>query len=154
MDRIAFFPGTFDPMTVGHMDIINRALPMFDKIIVGIGRNSTKSPMYSEIQRLQWIRAAYKNEPKIQVKIYDGMTVTACKAVWASFILRGIRFVSDFEYEKMIADVNRSQSGIETVFLTCLPEHSSVASTIVRELIKNGGDVSKLLPEVILKDIK
>lgn len=154
MDRIAFFPGTFDPMTVGHMDIINRALPMFDKIIVAIGRNSTKSPMYSEIQRLQWAKKVFEDNPKVEVRIYDGMTVDACRAVGASFILRGIRFVSDFEYEKMIADVNRSQSGIETVFLTCLPEHSSVASTIVRELIKNGGDVSKLLPEVILKDIK
>ena len=150
MQRICLFPGTFDPVTLGHIDIINRALPLFDKLIVGIGRNVNKVPMFSEEQRLQWVKDIYKDEPKVAAVVYDGLTVNCCKSVGAGFILRGIRYVNDFEYEKAIADMNRSLEGhIETVFLTCLPQFTSVASTLVRDVYKNGGDVSQFLPDAV-----
>ena len=150
MQRICLFPGTFDPVTLGHIDIINRAIPLFDKVIVGIGRNVNKVPMFSEEQRLQWVKDIYKNQPKVDAVVYDGLTVNCCKMVGANFILRGIRYVNDFEYEKAIADMNRSLDGhIETVFLTCLPQFTSVASTLVRDVYKNGGDVSQFLPEEV-----
>ena len=154
MQRICLFPGTFDPVTLGHIDIINRALPLFDKLVVGIGRNVNKVPMFSEEQRLQWVKDIYKDQPKVDVVLYDGLTVNCCKAVGANFILRGIRYVNDFEYEKAIADMNRSIDGhIETVFLTCLPQFTSVASTLVRDVFKNGGDVSQFLPDVVNRTI-
>jgi len=147
MQRVCLFPGTFDPVTLGHTDIINRALPLFDKLVIGIGRNSNKVPMFSEEQRLQWVRDIYKGNSKVDAVIYEGLTVDCCKNVGATFILRGIRYVNDFEYEKAIADMNRSiADSIETVFLTCLPQYTSVASTLVRDVIKNGGDVSRFLP--------
>src|SRR5689334_17110930 len=155
MSRICLFPGTFDPVTLGHVDIINRALPLFDKIIVGIGVNTSKGPMFTPAQRLQWINDIYKNEPKVEGAIYEGLTVEFCKKLNARFILRGIRYVSDFEYEKTIADANRTlDSSIETVFLTGEPKYTSVASTIVRDIIRNGGDASQFLPEVVSKSIK
>ena len=154
MQRICLFPGTFDPLTLGHTDIINRALPLFDKLVIGIGRNSSKKPMFSEAQRLKWVREIYKNDPKIEALAYDGLTVDCCKKVGATFILRGIRYVNDFEYEKAIADMNRSIDGhIETIFLTCLPQFTSVASTLVRDVLQNGGDVSQFLPDVVKKSI-
>lgn len=150
MNRVCLFPGTFDPVTLGHIDIINRAMPLFDKVIVGIGRNVNKVPMFSEEMRLQWVKDIYKNEPKVEAVLYDGLTVNCCKQVGANFILRGIRYVNDFEYEKAIADMNRSLEGhIETVFLTCLPQFTSVASTLVRDVYKNGGDVSQFLPDAV-----
>jgi pantetheine-phosphate adenylyltransferase len=150
MQRICLFPGTFDPVTLGHIDIINRAIPLFDKVIVGIGRNVNKVPMFSEEQRLQWVKDIYKDQPTVDAVLYDGLTVNCCKMVGANFILRGIRYVNDFEYEKAIADMNRSLDGhIETVFLTCLPQFTSVASTLVRDVFKNGGDVSQFLPEEV-----
>ena len=152
--RICLFPGTFDPVTLGHIDIINRAIPLFDKVIVGIGRNVNKVPMFSEEQRLQWVKDIYKNQPMVDAVVYDGLTVNCCKSVGANFILRGIRYVNDFEYEKAIADMNRSLDGhIETVFLTCLPQFTSVASTLVRDVYKNGGDVSQFLPAEVNKTI-
>ena len=154
MQRVCLFPGTFDPVTLGHIDIINRALPLFDKLIVGIGRNVNKVPMFSEEQRLQWVKDIYKDQPKVAAILYDGLTVNCCKDVGANFILRGIRYVNDFEYEKAIADMNRSLDGhIETVFLTCLPQFTSVASTLVRDVYKNGGDVSQFLPDVVNRTI-
>ena len=150
MLRVCLFPGTFDPVTLGHIDIINRAMPLFDKLIVGIGRNVNKVPMFSEEQRLQWVKDIYKDQPKVAAVVYDGLTVNCCKVVGANFILRGIRYVNDFEYEKAIADMNRSLDGhIETIFLTCLPQFTSVASTLVRDVYKNGGDVSQFLPDVV-----
>ena len=150
MQRICLFPGTFDPVTLGHIDIINRAMPLFDKIVVGIGRNVNKIPMFSEELRLQWVKDIYKDEPKVEAVLYDGLTVDCCKNIGAKFILRGIRYVNDFEYEKAIADMNRSLEGhIETIFLTCLPQFTSVASTLVRDVYKNGGDVSQFLPDVV-----
>jgi pantetheine-phosphate adenylyltransferase len=155
LQRIALFPGTFDPITLGHTDIINRALPLFDKLYIGIGRNANKQPMFSEEQRMNWIKTIYENNDKVEVVVYEGLTVDCCKKIRAKFILRGIRYVNDFEYEKAIADMNRSiADNIETVFLTCLPQYTSVASTLVRDVLKYGGDVSKFLPEEVLQTIK
>ncbi len=155
MERICLFPGTFDPVTLGHTDIINRALPLFDKIIVGIGLNSAKEPMFSADQRLQWIEEIYKNEPKVKGGVYEGLTVDYCRKIGARFILRGIRYVSDFEYEKTIADANRTlDKNLETVFLTGEPKYTSVASTIVRDIIRNGGDASYFLPDLVYQSLK
>jgi pantetheine-phosphate adenylyltransferase len=150
MKRIALFPGTFDPITIGHMDIIQRAIPLFDKLIIGIGRNANKAAMFSEELRLQWVNEIFKNEPQVSAIIYEGLTIECCQKVGANFIIRGIRYVNDFEYEKAIADMNRSlDPEIETVFLTCLPQYTSVASTLVRDVIRNGGNASPFLPEVV-----
>ena len=153
--RIALFPGTFDPVTFGHIDIIERSLALFDKLYIGIGINSNKAPMYSESFRNNWLGEIFKNETKIETVIYEGLTVNCCRKVNARYILRGIRYVNDFEYEKAIADMNRSlDEEIETVFLTCLPKFTSVASTLVRDVIRNGGDVSQFVPDVVLKTIR
>jgi pantetheine-phosphate adenylyltransferase len=153
--RIALFPGTFDPITFGHIDIIERALPLFDKLYIGIGLNSNKAPMFSDKQRKQWLQEIFKDEPKIKAVVYEGLTVECCKKVKANYIVRGIRYVNDFEYEKAIADMNRSlDENIETIFLTCLPKFTSVASTLVRDVIKNGGDVSQFVPDVVLRTIQ
>jgi len=154
MKRICLFPGTFDPLTLGHVDIINRALPLFDKIVVGIGLNAAKAPMFTAEQRLQWIRDIYKDEDRVQGAVYEGLTIDYCKKIGANFILRGIRYVSDFEYEKTIADANRTlDRTIETIFLTGEPKYTSVASTIVRDILRNGGDASLFLPEVVFKSL-
>ena len=153
--RIALFPGTFDPVTFGHLDIIERALPLFDKLYIGIGLNSNKAPMFSDSQRKRWLQEIFKDEPKIKVVAYEGLTVECCKKVKANYIVRGIRYVNDFEYEKAIADMNRSLTqNVETIFLTCLPEFTSVASTLVRDVLRNGGDVSQFLPEAVNKSIE
>ncbi len=155
MKRICLFPGTFDPVTFGHTDVIDRSLPLFDKLYIGLGRNINKEPMFSEAQRLAWLKEIYKNEPKIEVLAYDGLTVDCCKKVNANFILRGIRYVNDFEYEKAIADMNRSlQNSVETIFLTCLPKYTSIASTLIRDVLRNGGDVTQFLPEQVNKTIQ
>ena len=153
--RICLFPGTFDPVTLGHTDIINRAIPLFDKLVIGIGRNVNKVPTFSEELRLKWIKEIYKNEPKVDAVIYEGLTINCCKEIGANFILRGIRYVNDFEYEKAIADMNRSlDPHVETIFLTCLPQFTSVASTLVRDVLKNGGEVSQFLPAAVNESIK
>ena len=154
MQRICLFPGTFDPVTLGHTDIINRALPLFDKVVVGIGINATKNPMFTADQRKLWFEEIYKNEPKLSVETYDGLTVKFCESIGAKFILRGIRYVSDFEYEKTIADANRTMdSSIETIFLTGEPKYTSVASTIVRDIVRNGGDASPFLPDAVIHSL-
>lgn len=155
MARICLFPGTFDPVTLGHVDIINRAIPLFDKIVVGIGLNTAKSPMFSAEQRLEWIKEIYKDEDRVEGAVYEGLTVNFCKKIDAHFILRGIRYVSDFEYEKTIADANRTMDKtIETVFLTGEPKYTSVASTIVRDIIRNGGNADPFLPEVVSRSFQ
>ncbi|MBO9621089.1 MAG: pantetheine-phosphate adenylyltransferase [Niabella sp.] len=155
MARICLFPGTFDPITLGHVDIINRAMPLFDKIVVGIGMNTTKSPMFSPEKRLSWIKAIYPDSNRIEGRIYEGLTVNFCREIGAHFILRGIRYVSDFEYEKTIADANRTlDPTIETIFLTGEPKYTSVASTIVRDILKNHGDASPFLPEAVYSSLE
>jgi pantetheine-phosphate adenylyltransferase len=152
---ICLFPGTFDPVTLGHIDIILRAKPLFEKIVIGVGKNSSKTPMFSAEQRLKWFEDIFKDEPGIEAAIYEGLTINFCKETGANFILRGIRYVSDFEYEKAIADANRTlDASIETVFLTGEPKYTSVASTIVRDIIRNGGDASPFLPEVVIESLK
>lgn len=155
MSRICLFPGTFDPVTLGHIDIINRSLGLFDKLVVGIGKNANKAPMFPDELRLEWLKQIYRDEPRVEALIYEGLTANCCKEIGASFILRGIRYVSDFEYEKAIADMNRSlDPTIETIFLTCLPQFTSVASTLVRDVLRNGGDVAKFLPDEVLLSLK
>ena len=154
MPRICLFPGTFDPVTLGHVDIINRALPLFDKIIVGIGLNASKTPMFSASQRKEWIEEIYRDEERVEGAVYEGLTINYCKQIGARFILRGIRYVSDFEYEKTIADANRTlDRTIETIFLTGEPKYTSVASTIVRDIIRNGGDARPFLPDLVAKSV-
>ncbi|MBX2923512.1 MAG: pantetheine-phosphate adenylyltransferase [Chitinophagaceae bacterium] len=155
MQRIALFPGTFDPITIGHLDIINRSVNLFDRLYIGIGRNANKTAMFSEEQRLKWVNEIFHDNDKITALVYEGLTIECCKKINANFILRGIRYVSDFEYEKAIADMNRSlDSNIETIFLTCLPQYTSVASTLVRDVIRNGGDASPFLPEPVVGTLK
>ncbi|MGV3528772.1 MAG: pantetheine-phosphate adenylyltransferase [Flavisolibacter sp.] len=153
--RIALFPGTFDPVTIGHIDIIDRSLPLFDKVYIGIGINANKEPMFSAEQRAAWINELYQNDKRVEAIIYEGLTVNCCKRISANYIIRGIRYVSDFEYEKAIADMNRSlDENIETIFLTSLPTYISVASTLVRDVIRNGGDVSQFVPPVVIDAIR
>src|ERR687890_222970 len=155
MNRICLFPGTFDPVTLGHTDIIDRSLDLFDKVVIGIGKNSNKAPMFSGEQRLEWIREIYKHDDRVDAMVYEGLTADCCRTIGASYILRGIRYVNDFEYEKAIADMNRSlDPTIETIFLTCLPQYTSVASTLVRDVIRNGGDVSQFLPPEVAKTLQ
>lgn len=154
MERICLFPGTFDPITLGHVDIIDRAMPLFDKIIVGVGLNASKVPMFSPEQRMQWINEIYKDEARVEGAVYEGLTIEFCKKINAKFILRGIRYVSDFEYEKTIADANRTMDkSIETIFLTGEPKYTSVASTIVRDIIRNGGNAEPFLPAIVFQSL-
>ena len=152
---ICLFPGTFDPVTLGHIDIIIRAKPLFENIVIGVGRNSSKTPMFSAEQRLEWFEEIFKDEPGITASVYEGLTIDYCKKIGARFILRGIRYVSDFEYEKTIADANRTlDASIETIFLTGEPKYTSVASTIVRDILRNGGNASPFLPEVVIEALR
>ncbi|MCB0699423.1 MAG: pantetheine-phosphate adenylyltransferase [Chitinophagales bacterium] len=150
MERICLFPGTFDPMTLGHVDVIKRSVPLFDKLIIAIGVNANKTPMFTVEQRTEWIREIFKDYPTIEVTNYTGLTINYCKEVGANFMMRGIRYIADFEYEKAIADMNRMLAPeVETIFLTCAPEYSTISSTIVRDVIRNGGDVSQFVPSEI-----
>lgn len=148
MTRIAVFPGSFDPITKGHESIVQRALPLFDSIIVAIGANSTKTSMFPLEKRKQWIEQTFSANPKIKIVDYSSLTVELCKKHGANYILRGLRSVTDFEYESNIAKMNRMmEPGIETVFMLSLPEFSGIHSTIIREIIKHDGDVSQFIPE-------
>ena len=144
--RIALFPGSFDPFTVGHLSIVQRAASLFDKIIIAIGINDKKTSQQTEEQRIEQIRNAVKDIPGAEVISYHGLTVDACKEHGAKYILRGIRCVADFEYEQHIADINRRIAGIETVILFTLPEHSAISSSIVRELDRYGYDTTDFKP--------
>ena len=145
--RKAIFPGTFDPFTLGHHSIVKRALTFMDEIIIGIGINGDKRCLMPVEKRVESIRKLYAAEPKVKVMAYSGLTVDFASEQGAAFIVRGIRTVKDFEYEESIADVNRKLSGIETVFLFTEPELTAVSSSIVRELLHYGKDVSAFLPE-------
>ena len=144
--RIAIFPGSFDPFTIGHWSIVNRALDMFDQIVIAIGRNDAKHSMFSTERRIAQISSLYEDDPEVKVVAYEGLTVNTAQQYGARFILRGVRMIQDFEYEKNLAEVNRSLTGIETVLLYTLPEHSHTSSSIVRELLSYNCDVSRLLP--------
>jgi len=146
---IAVFPGTFDPITIGHVSIVVRALPLFDRIIIGMGVNNTKKTMFAEEQRLAWIKQAFKEHANVEAVAFEGLTVDLCKKVGASFILRGLRNSTDHGYERSIALMNRQISGVETIFLPSAPEHAHISSTIVRELLANKADVSALVPMAI-----
>lgn len=138
MTRICLFPGTFDPITLGHTDVIRRAAGLFDKLVIGIGVNASKQPMFSIAQRTGWMAEIFKDDPRIEATDYNGLTIDYCKKIGARYILRGIRYVSDFEYEKAIADMNRMLApDIETIFLTCSPLYSTISSTLVRDVIRN-----------------
>jgi len=147
----AVFPGSFDPITLGHFDIINRALPLFDEIVVAIGINADKKYMFSLQERMNFIKKTFQGEPKITVKTYKGLTVDYCKTIDADFILRGLRNPADFEFEKAIAIANRKLSGIETVFLLTSAETSYISSSIVRDIMRNNGDASILVPNSVLE---
>ncbi len=150
MQRICLFPGTFDPITLGHVDVIKRSVSLFDKMIIAIGKNSQKAPMFTIEQRIEWIEEIFKDYPQISVTSYSGLTINFCKEVGAQYMIRGIRYISDFEYEKAIADMNRMlMPEVETLFLTCAPEYSTISSTIVRDVIRNNGDVSKIVPKEV-----
>lgn len=145
----ALFPGSFDPITLGHYDIIKRGVHLFDEVVVAIGINSEKSYMFSLIERQRFIEEAFKNESKVKVATYEGLTIDFCKKVKAQFILRGLRNPADFEFEKAIAHTNRKLSKIETVFLLTAANTSYISSSIVREVIRNNGDYSVLVPESV-----
>ncbi len=155
MDKIAIFPGSFDPITIGHFSLVNRALPLFDKIILAIGKNDSKSSMFSIEQRKYWLEKIFENESKITIEIYSGLTVDFCKKNNANFILRGLRTSSDFEFERSIGQSNKKlYPEIETIFMLTLPEHTFITSTIVRDIIKNGGNVSNFVPKIVVEDIQ
>ena len=147
MKKTAIFPGSFDPFTVGHASIVERGLAMFDEIVIGIGVNEKKKALYPPHQRVEVIAALYADEPRVRVVAYDDLTIDLAERVGARFILRGLRSVKDFEYERDIAAINARLSGIETVLLITDPQHSSVSSSVVRELIHFGKDVSDFLPK-------
>ena len=147
--RKIVFPGSFDPITNGHDDILKRAVPLFDEILVAVGVNVNKSYMFSIKKRIEFIDSVYKNENKIKIRSYEGLTVDFCKKNNISYILRGLRNPSDFEFEKTMAHLNNSMSQIETIFLLTSPENSFISSSLVREIIKNGGDCSPFVPKSI-----
>ncbi|MHC5201191.1 pantetheine-phosphate adenylyltransferase [Myroides sp. LJL119] len=147
--RKAVFPGSFDPITNGHVDIIKRALPLFDQIVVAIGVNSDKKYMFSLQERKKFIEDAFKDEPKVQVATYKGLTTDFCASIDAQFILRGLRNPADFEFEKAIAHTNRFLTKMETVFLLTAASTSFISSSIVRDVIRNKGDYTKLVPSSV-----
>lgn len=150
MDRIALFPGSFDPITLGHIDIIERALPLFDKIIIAVGTNSAKKYLFPLEQRTQWIADTFKDEPKIEVVNYTGLTVDFARSTGADFLLRGLRNPADFEFEKAIAQANRQLvPTLETVFLLTSARYAYISSSIVREVYTNNGNYKEFVPDTV-----
>jgi pantetheine-phosphate adenylyltransferase len=150
MIKRAVFPGSFDPITKGHENIILRAIPLFDEIIVAVGLNIEKKSYFKVEDRLKWIKNVFVNSPKIKVESYSGLTVDYCREVKASYILRGLRTSADFEFERTVGQVNKKlDPAIETVFLLTTPEYNSINSSIVRDVYKNGGDVSLFIPDAV-----
>jgi pantetheine-phosphate adenylyltransferase len=148
MNRIAIFPGSFDPFHIGHESIVRRALPLFDKIVIMIGYNVNKKSFFEIEKRMKWIKQVFDGIDKVEVMIHDGLTVDFCKQVGAAYILRGLRTSADFEYERAIAQVNKKMHPeIETVFLLTLPEHTPINATIIRDIVLHGGDASQFLPK-------
>ncbi len=151
--NIAVFPGSFDPITVGHESIIRRALPLFDKLIIAIGSNADKRGFFTIEQRIEWIKEIFNDSPKVEVDVYQGLTIDYCKQVDARFILRGLRTAADFEFERGIGQINKKlYKDIETVFMLTTPEHTMINSSIVRDIIRHGGETEELVPACI--DVK
>lgn len=151
MKKTAVFPGSFDPLTLGHTDIIDRGIPLFDEIIIAIGTNSSKNYMFSLEERRKFIEKTYSHEPKVKVDTYQGLTIDYCNKVGSQFILRGLRNPADFEFEKAIAQTNRKMSEIETVFLLTSADTSYISSSIVRDILVNKGDVSMFVPKYVTR---
>ncbi len=150
MKRIALFPGTFDPITIGHVNLIERAMHLYDEIVIGIGHNSSKSTLFSLEKREEWIKTIYKDVPKVRVQSYEGLTVSFCDEIGAQYILRGLRNMSDFDYEKNIAQMNKLVNpNVETIFLMCDPAYTPISSSVVRDLIRNGGDAKAYVPKEV-----
>lgn len=148
MEKIAIFPGSFDPFTIGHESVVHRAIPMFDKIIIMIGYNSNKKSFFSLEKRLKWIEQVFANCPQVEVRTHEGLTVEFAEKMNANYILRGLRTSADFEYERAIAQMNKKlYPQIETVFLLTMPEHTPINSSIVRDIILHGGDASMFIPK-------
>ena len=156
MKKIAVFPGSFDPFTIGHEAIVRRAMSLFDEIIIAVGANALKKNFYSLETRKEMIARVFENEPRVRIDHYEGLTVDYCKNNGAGYLLRGLRTAADFEFERAIGQVNKSIApGIESVFLLTVPEHSFINTTIVRDIIRSGGDASRFVPSAIdLKDYK
>ena len=156
MKKIAVFPGSFDPFTIGHEGIVLRALGLFDEIIIAVGANAIKKSYYPLSVRKEMISKVFQNEPRISVDHYEGLTVDFCRRNGANFLLRGLRTAADFEFERAIAQVNRALTPeVESVFLLTIPEHTPINSTIVRDIIRSGGDASRFVPSAInLKEYK
>ena len=147
MKKIAVFPGSFDPITLGHVSVIKRAMPLFDQIVIAIGDNADKKHMFSADQRKSWIREVFKSNHKIEIDIYDGLTVEYCKNKNAHFILRGLRTSADFEFERSIAQINRRLApGVDTLFILTEAKYTPISSSIVRDVIRNNGDISEFVP--------
>lgn len=150
MPKIAVFPGSFDPITKGHFDIVARALPMFDSIIIAVGKNAAKENFFPLEKRVGWIEKLFQGQPKVKVKTYSGLTIDFCREEKASYIIRGLRTSADFEFERGIAQVNQSlDAKVDTVFLIAKPGLTHITSSIVREVLKHGGDASQFVPEGI-----
>ena len=150
MNKVAVFPGSFDPITRGHESVILRALPLFDSIVVAIGENSEKSGYFPLEKRMEWLRRIFSSEPKVKVASYSGLTIDYCQQTGAKYILRGLRTAADFDFERGIGIMNRAMMpGLETIFLLSAPEYSALSSSIVSEIHRNGGDVRQFVPEGI-----
>jgi pantetheine-phosphate adenylyltransferase len=150
MERIAVFPGSFDPITKGHESIILRAIPLFDHIIVAIGENSEKKGFFTLERRINWIRAVFAGHPSVSVQSYQGLTVDLCRKMNAKFLLRGLRTSADFEFERSIGQINKNlDPSIETVFLLTTPEYTALNSSIVRDILRNGGNPSQFVPDAV-----
>lgn len=144
--KIAVFPGSFDPITLGHVDIIERAVPLFDEIIVAIGTNAAKKHMWELKERQQFIEKVFANHTSVKVKSYEGLTASFCKSEGAQFIIRGLRNTTDFNYEQTIAQANHKVNGVDSVFIISSPEYSHISSSIVRDIARNGGNIESLVP--------
>ena len=148
--KIAIFPGSFDPFTIGHESVITRAMPLFDEIIVAIGTNTNKQAYFSMEQRMQMIREVFSDNEQVKVESYKGLTVEFCRQKGARYLLRGLRTAADFEYERAIAQTNKAMyPELESVFLLTLPEHNHITSTIIRDIIRLGGDANQFVPKAI-----
>ena len=148
--RIAVFPGSFDPITSGHVDIVRRAIPLFDRIVVAIGENTQKTYLFPLAQRLAWLKEVFEDYPTISIDHYEGLTAHFCRQINAQYMIRGLRNASDFDYEKTISQINSIVvDHLETVFLISQPQFSHISSTIVREIIKGGGDANQFVPSQI-----